>query len=573
MINALYLTLLFAPIKYWRFPLWERFLQLLFLVSNCIALLFEISDWAYFPFNFKRATADVLRMVSSQGDFWSVLPSYLVQFWFVPLAVLVFACLLIFANRQIVKLSRFSVSIPEIKSSVRIPVQLSLLLLVSGTCLVGIRGGLQYIPIGIRNAIQVTESKYVPIVLNTPFSIITTLATPALEPLDFMPAKVAEKEMPFRQHYTGKPFQKKNVVVLIIESGSKEFTALGNGPSFTPFLDSLMGASLVCTQGFANGQTSAEGIPAILAGIPTLMDEAFTTSAYGTNNISALPNLLQPFGYTSAFFHGGTNGTMSFDIFAAAAGFQKYFGRKEYNNEQDYDGAWGIRDIPFLHYAAQEISKLKTPFFSSIFTLSAHPPYGLPEHYRATLPKGPLAVQQCLAYTDLALREFFKTAANTNWFANTLFVITSDHCSPKNGGGFYAQGLGQYAIPILFYAPGDSSLKGYYNLPVQQLDILPSVLDYLGYPKPFFAFGNSMFDKQAQRFVITQNNGSYQWLQNGYLLKSKVQQAYGLYQYPSDSMNRQNLLKQDTSQANRELQLFRAFLQRYRQVLLENKMS
>ncbi|MBS1644817.1 MAG: sulfatase-like hydrolase/transferase, partial [Bacteroidetes bacterium] len=339
MVNALYLILLFAPIKHWRFPRWERFLQLLFLVSNCIALLFEISDWAYFPFNFKRATADVLRMVSSQGDFWSVLPSYLVQFWFVPLAVLLFVCLLIFANRQIVKFSRLSVSLPEIKSSVRIPVQLLLLLLVSGTCLVGIRGGLQYIPIGIRNAIQVTDSKYVPIVLNTPFSIITTWATPALAPLDFMPSMVAEKEMPFRQYYSGKPFHKKNVVVLIIESGSKEFTALGKGPSFTPFLDSLMGASLVCTQGFANGQTSAEGIPAILAGIPTLMDEAFTTSAYGTNKISALPNLLQPFGYSSAFFHGGTNGTMSFDIFAAAAGFQQYFGRKEYNNEQDYDGA------------------------------------------------------------------------------------------------------------------------------------------------------------------------------------------------------------------------------------------
>ncbi|MEO6832722.1 MAG: LTA synthase family protein, partial [Chitinophagaceae bacterium] len=534
--------------------------------------LFELSDWAYFPYNFKRATSDVLKMVGSQGDFWSILPSYLIKYWFVPLAAIGFVVVLVWGNKLIQKASPFTKPKHPIPVWKRVSIQSFILIVAAGVTLVGIRGGLQYIPIGLRNAVQVTDSRFVPIVLNTPFSIITTLTTPSLEPLHFMSDSDAEKEMPFTHHYFGKQFSKKNVVVLIIESGSKEFTALGGRKSFTPFLDSLMGHSLVCTQAFANGQTSAEGIPAILASIPTLMDEAFTTSNYGTNQISAMPGLLRPLGYKSAFFHGGTNGTMSFDIFASAAEFNKYFGRKEYANEEDYDGAWGIWDEPFLQYSAKKISTLKPPFFASIFTLSSHPPYGLPDKYRHSLPSGPLEVQQCIAYTDLSIREFFQSAAKMPWYDSTLFVITADHCSPKTSGGFYAKGLGQFAIPIIFYAPGDTTLQGYYNEPTQQLDILPSVLQYLGYPYSFFAFGNSIFAKQEPRFVVTKSNGTYQWLEYGYLLRTKEQMSVALYSYPTDSLDQHNLLNFDRSRADSSSWRLKAFIQRYHQVLIQNKM-
>lgn len=571
-INAVYILLLLLPIDYWRYPRWERFLQTLFVVFNSIALLFELSDWAYFPFNFKRATSDVLKMVGSQGDFLSVLPSYLVKYWFVPLAAIAFLILLIAGNKWIKRLSAFTKPLLPLRPWKSRISQLLILLLAAGGTLIGIRGGLQYIPIGLRNAVQVTDSRFVPIVLNTPFSIISTLTTPSLEMLHYMPEAAAEKEMPFVHHYSGKPLSKRNVVFLIIESGSKEFTALGGGQSFTPFLDSLMGKSLVCTQAFANGQTSAEGIPTILASVPTLMDDAFTTSNYGTNQISAMPRLLSPLGYESAFFHGGKNGTMSFDVFAAAAGFNKYFGRTEYNNEKDYDGAWGIWDEPFLQYSAKEIATLKQPFFASIFTLSSHSPYGLPDRYRNSLPKGPLEVEQCIAYTDLSIRKFFQTASKMPWYDSTLFVITADHCSPMNRGGFYAQGLGQFAIPIIFYAPGDTGLRGYYDEPVQQLDILPSVLQYLGYSNSFFAFGNSLFDKNEARFVVTKSNSAYQWLEQGHLLRTQEQSPVGYFAYPADSLDQYNLLGTLKSRADSSSHRLKAFVQRYHQALIQNKM-
>jgi hypothetical protein len=75
--------------------------------------------------------------------------------------------------------------------------QLVVLIVVAGLSAIGIRGGLQYIPIGLRNAVQVTDSRFVPIVLNTPFSIITTLTTPSHQEVQYMSDEQARILMPF----------------------------------------------------------------------------------------------------------------------------------------------------------------------------------------------------------------------------------------------------------------------------------------------------------------------------------------------------------------------------------------
>jgi len=115
-------------------------------------------------------------------------------------------------------------------------------------------------------------------------------------------------------------------MIIILESFSKEHIgslnrdlANGNYQGFTPFLDSLAGHSLLLN-GFANGKTSIQGIPAVLSGIPSLMNESYIQSNYSTDKINSLANLLKAEGYTSAFFHGGTNGTMGFDSFTKLAG-------------------------------------------------------------------------------------------------------------------------------------------------------------------------------------------------------------------------------------------------------------
>lgn len=52
---------------------------------------------------------------------------------------------------------------------------------------------------------------------------------------------------------------------------------------------------------------------------------------------------------------------------------------EERHGDDNFDGAWGVWDEPFIDYMGEEISDFKEPFFASIFTLSSHHPFNVPE--------------------------------------------------------------------------------------------------------------------------------------------------------------------------------------------------
>ena len=266
---------------------------------------------------------------------------------------------------------------------------------------------------------------------------------------------------------------------------------------------------------------------------------------------------------------------MSFDIFTRAAGIEHYFGRTEYNNDKDFDGSWGIFDEPFLQYFAHSLDKQQQPFFSTVFTVTSHPPYPIPRQYRNIFPKGKLPVQECIGYTDYALRKFFDAAQKLDWYRNTLFVITADHCSPMTGGSYYATTAGKYQIPVVFFAPGDSSLKGFNPILFQQIDILPSVMHYLGYSQPFFALGNSYADTTASRFVANQLSSVYEWAGNGYYLKISNNKIAEAYRLSADTLQEENIAR-DTLHApgtQAAYKSWQALLQVYTDAMISNHMD
>ena len=157
---------------------------------------------------------------------------------------------------------------------------------------------------------------------------------------------------------------------------------------------------------------------------------------------------------------------MGFQAFAHATGFQRYYGRTEYNQDpkrngdEDFDGTWAIFDEEFLQFFADRMTEMQQPFMTAVFTASSHTPYSMPERYKNVFPKGEEALQESIAYSDHALKLFFETARKKAWFKNTLFVITADHTS-RQIDPFYKTSLGYYTVPIILYAPGDESLHGY----------------------------------------------------------------------------------------------------------------
>jgi phosphoglycerol transferase MdoB-like AlkP superfamily enzyme len=344
----------------------------------------------------------------------------------------------------------------------------------------------------------------------------------------------------------------------------------GRYQGFTPFIDSLIGQAKVY-KAFANGKTSIQGIPAVLGSIPSLMNESFIQSSYAADKTNSMASLLKTKGYTSAFFHGGTNGTMGFDAYTKYSGFDRYYGRKEYGNEKDYDGKWGIRDEEFLQYTAKIMNQLPQPFLTSVFTLSSHHPYHVPSKYKNKFRKGKLPIQESIMYADYSLKQFFETAKRMSWFKNTLFVITADHTS-EGYLPYYQSSAGQYAIPIIFYMSG-SGLKGVSEEFVQQTDIMPTVLNFLGYDKDYIAFGNDLFDPDTPRFSVHYISGLYGLLMDGYSLEFDGNHSTALYDLRNDRMQKTNLVAKETMVREKMENFIKAYIQQYNNRIIENRLT
>jgi len=332
-----------------------------------------------------------------------------------------------------------------------------------------------------------------------------------------------------------------------------------------------MKESLVFTDAYANAKRSMEGIPAVVAGIPALMNEPFITSAYNGNQITSIARLLKEKNYSSAFYHGGTNGTMNFDNFSRLAGYDRYLGRREFNNDNDFDGSWGIYDEPFFQYAAADMNKMQQPFFTTIFSISSHHPYSVPEKYKGKFKKGTLPIHQSIQYADYSLRKFFETASKMSWFSKTVFIITADHTAiseyPK-----YQTKVGMYSVPLIFYSPAKKWI-GQSTITTQQIDIMPTVLNMAGYDKPYFSFGNDIFDSTSSHFAVNFLNDTYQIISNGYSLNMDTASAVSMYHYTADSLLQNNLLNADTAIQKPLEKKLKAFVQNYNHALIENKMT
>ena len=185
--------------------------------------------------------------------------------------------------------------------------------------------------------------------------------------------------------------------------------ALNKEDSYTPFLDSLYRQSATFLYAFANGKKSIDAMPSILASLPRVTTP-FSTSKYADNKLSSIASLLSTKGYTGIFSHGAPTGSMGFKSMATLLGFKHYYGMDEYNNDEHYDGVWGIWDHHFMPYFADILTQTKPPFIASIFSVNSHHPFRLPkemsDRYR---DKGTHKNNKVIQYTDESLKEFFAT--------------------------------------------------------------------------------------------------------------------------------------------------------------------
>jgi phosphoglycerol transferase MdoB-like AlkP superfamily enzyme len=448
--------------------------------------------------------------------------------------------------------------------------------------IIGMRGGAEVgsRPITLSNANKyVNKGNETAIVLNTPFCIIRTIDKKVYSNPHYFDNETEMSEIysPLHNPSAQGEFKPLNVVIMILESFGKEYSGffnkhLDNGTyaGYTPFLDSLYAEGLTFEYSYSNGRKSIDAMPSILSSIPMFI-EPFILTPYSTNDISSIANVLKRKGYYSAFFHGAPNGSMGFLAYTKSAGFDDYFGLNEYDNDKDLDGMWAIWDEEFLQFYAGKMGELQQPFVTSVFTATSHHPFRIPARYEGKFPEGTQDIHKCIGYADYALRQFFTKMSQYDWYDNTLFVITADHTS-QTSHEEYITDLNSYSVPILFYHPG-SDLKGLKTLPVQQIDIMPSILGYLNYDERYFAYGQDVFSiDEKDKFAVSYNNRLYQFLQNDYFMQYDGYETKSVYNYKSDIFLQNNLVGTIPEQHEMETKL-KAIIQQYIVGMMENKLK
>ena len=576
-LNSLYILLLLfpLPIKIRNNEHYIRVANYSFYIPNIIGLIANCMDMVYVRFTDRRTTCTLFTEFQNDGNLIQIILQSAGQYWYVTVFGIAIIILLVVASRK-----TWQIKTPS-KSWIYFVANSVLMLVSIYFVVIGIRGGFgKYTrPITISNAMQYANTpQETAILLNTPFSLMKSLENTTYVHPHYFSNDEAEKifsPIHIDEIEENERLGKTNIVIVILESFSKEYIGFYNQhiaefKGYTPFLDSLLAHSITYTHSFASGRKSIDAMPSVLSSIPMLI-EPYIVTPYSTNAVSSLAACLREKGYATAFFHGAPNGSMGFQAYARSAGFDQYFGMNEYDGIEAFDGTWAIWDEEFLQYYVRTMSQMQEPFMTAVFTASSHHPFRVPERYKGVFPAGKKPIHPCVGYTDHALRKFFSYAQQQDWYENTLFVITADHTNQVTMQE-YATAKGLFEVPIAFYSPQWNKGILHEQGAVSQTDIMPSVLAYLGYQEPFFAFGEDILTKNKENpWAVCYNHPAYQLLSDSLLLQFDGQKTYAVYNYQNDPLLQNNIAYEtDYSAMERYL---RAYIQQYIFRLTTNQLT
>lgn len=573
--NLPYILVMLLPLAA-RTKGWYRVMaRLLFVIPNFLALAANLVDVAYFPFTSRRMTWSVFNEFSNDDNLSKIFGEAFAQYWplFLAGALMLVALIMLFRHPRTAAVRGWGYCLTH-----------TLIML---CCLypivAGMRGGfgITVRPITLSNANQYVESPLeASIVLNTPFSMYRTISkTPFKDPRYFDD----EKEMLSHFNAVHQPsadasFTPRNVCIFIVESFSASYSELlsreqGSGyEGYMPFLDSLMQESLCFRWSFANGRKSIEAMPSVLSGIPSLVEPFFLTS-YSTNAVSGIAGeLVRNKGYNASFFHGAPKGSMGFEAYSHITGYSGQYNRDTFADDSQFDGTWAIYDKPFIHYFKEQMDGFEEPFVSTIFTATSHHPFSIPAEYEEVFKGGTLPMYRCVQYTDMALREFFREAAGAPWYDNTVFVITGDHTSVTDRDE-YRTNYGLFEIPMLIYSPS-GDLKGWREGIAQQADIMPTILSYLGYDRPFVSFGCDLLTTPDEdTYAINYLNGHYQFFKGDWCLQYDGSECNGLYDFKHDRLQEHNLKDERPEVIEGMMPQLKSLIQQYMSRMVGNRLT
>ncbi|HEX5959762.1 MAG TPA: sulfatase-like hydrolase/transferase [Rhodanobacteraceae bacterium] len=288
-----------------------------------------------------------------------------------------------------------------------------------------------------------------------------------------------------------------NVVLITVESLSAGYLGVfGNPGGLTPFLDGLAGKSLFFDHMYANGTRTVRGLEAVTLSVPPTPGNSLIHQQHN-ENLFSLGSIFNQHGYVSEFVYGGYGEFDNMNYFFAHNGY-KDVDRRDIPPTATIHGAnvWGVADEDLYTLAMGQMDKIHAegkPFFLHIMTTSNHRPYTWPKG-RVDMPQGKRA--GAAKYTDWAIGDFIQRMQAKPYFADTVFVITADHCADSSGSTRIP--VDRYHIPLFIYSPAHIAPRVVGNM-MSQIDIAPTLLGLLHFNYRSRFFGYNVLDLHASK--------------------------------------------------------------------------
>ena len=295
-----------------------------------------------------------------------------------------------------------------------------------------------------------------------------------------------------------------NLVLISVESLSADFMAhFGNTQNITPYLDSLIPKTLFFENFYATGTRTVRGLEALSLAIPPTPGQSIVRRPHN-EGMFTIGNVLKAKGYDTKYIYGGNSFFDNMGYFFSHSGYKVIDERDISEKEIHHKTIWGVADEDEFTKALQEADdsyKQKKPFFNHIMTVSNHRPYTFPKG-RIDLDPARKTMEGAVKYTDWAIHDFLVRALKKPWFANTVFVIVSDHCSSSAGKSDLP--VTRYHIPCFIYAPGMITARTEDRF-VSQMDLAPTLLGLMNMSYSSKFLGKDIFrsDSSYDRVFIS----------------------------------------------------------------------
>ncbi len=286
--------------------------------------------------------------------------------------------------------------------------------------------------------------------------------------------------------------EKRNVVLIHLESTRAEATTpYNNNLETTPFLNELAKSSLLVEQAYTTVPHTSKASVSVNCGIFPHLVPQVTEAGPGGIPVRCLPHLLKDQGYRTVLFQSSTEDFENFAGLVKNLGYEEYYPLESMDTEGferlDY---FGYEDDIMLEPSEEWLkNRGDKPFLAEYLGSVGHHRYDcVPNRYGSEDFSEDDVFNRylnCIRYQDFFLKNLIDQYKELGLYENTIFVIYGDH-----GEGFgehgryihddtiYEEGL---RVPLIIHEPGRFQNGERTEGPSNLTDILPTVLEMLGY--------------------------------------------------------------------------------------------